>query len=209
MANTFGPMVSMRSGRRSVRACPMALASWMGATTVMSPNGASVSASSRIPSEWTPSSLVTRMRGMGNIDDSTRFLACLGRPGPLPLSADNDDRLNAPRPSPTPAPQPAALGHRPLQPALQLLHAGGGVRVAAARGHPGLRRDRASGGRVRLAGREQGAPHRRRAAAPPGRDRSRAPAGGPAGHRRPGDDHQRRAARGARRPRSRRRGCTG
>ena len=29
---------SMRSGRRSVSACPMALASWIGATTVMSPN---------------------------------------------------------------------------------------------------------------------------------------------------------------------------
>ena len=43
-AKTFGPMVSMRSGRRSVSACPMALASWIGATTVMSPNGGSVSA---------------------------------------------------------------------------------------------------------------------------------------------------------------------
>src|SRR6188472_390631 len=41
----------------------------------MSPSGASVSASSRMPSEWTPSSLVTRMRGMGNFDDSTRFFA--------------------------------------------------------------------------------------------------------------------------------------
>jgi hypothetical protein len=44
---------------------------------VTSPNGASVSASSRMPSEWTPSSLVTEMRGMGNIDDSTRFSALL------------------------------------------------------------------------------------------------------------------------------------
>src|SRR4029078_12844879 len=46
----------------------------------MSPSGASVSASSRIPSEWTPSSLVTRMRGMGNIDDNTRFSARIEAP---------------------------------------------------------------------------------------------------------------------------------
>ena len=56
---------SMRSGRRSVSACPMALASWIGATTVTSPRGPSASARALIPSELTPSSLVTRMRGIG------------------------------------------------------------------------------------------------------------------------------------------------
>src|SRR4029450_3165906 len=54
----------------------------MGAATVPSPSGASVSASSRMPSEWTPSSLVTRMRGMGNIDDSTRFSGLFAAPRP-------------------------------------------------------------------------------------------------------------------------------
>ena len=38
-----------------------------------------------------------------------------------------------------PAPQPPDLGHRPLQHAVPLLHAGGGVRLAAARVDPHLR----------------------------------------------------------------------
>ena len=36
-----------------------------GATTVTSPSGVSAAASARMPSEWTPSSLVTRIRGIG------------------------------------------------------------------------------------------------------------------------------------------------
>ena len=53
---------------------------------------------------------------------------------------DNDPSAQRqPRP---PSPQPPPLGHRPLQPALQLLHARAGVRVAAARGHPPLRGNR-------------------------------------------------------------------
>ena len=39
------------------------------------------------------------------------------------------------------AAEPAAVGHRPLQPALRVLHAGGGLRLAAARGPPALRGD--------------------------------------------------------------------
>src|SRR5688500_18146788 len=40
----------------------------MGATTVTSPSGASTAASALIPSAWTPSSLVTSMRGIGTTD---------------------------------------------------------------------------------------------------------------------------------------------
>ena len=63
-AYQFSATGSMRSGRRSVSACPMALASWMGATTVMSPNERTACTSARIPSEWTPSSFVTRILGI-------------------------------------------------------------------------------------------------------------------------------------------------
>src|SRR2546426_7806657 len=42
------------------------------------------------------------------------------------------------------APQPAHFGHGPVQPALQVLHAGGGVHLAAARDHPLVRGDRKS-----------------------------------------------------------------
>src|SRR6185369_1761843 len=68
MPNVFGPIVSMRSGRRSVSAWPMALASCIGATIVMLPRWPSAAASVLIPSEWTPSSLVTRMSYIGIFD---------------------------------------------------------------------------------------------------------------------------------------------
>ena len=55
---------SMRSGRRSVSAWPIALASIWGATMTTSPSGSSDAASAWIPSERTPSSLVTRMRNI-------------------------------------------------------------------------------------------------------------------------------------------------
>ena len=55
-------------------------------------------------------------------------------------------RLGHTRPA---APQPAALGHRPLQSALPLLHARGRVPLAAARGRPHVRRDQPPRGSVR------------------------------------------------------------
>ena len=100
----------------------------------------------------------------------------------------------------SPAPQPAHLRHRPLQPALPVLHARGGVRLAAPRRHPlasrrsaswstcsprsGVDKVRLTGGepllRARLAGWWRCSPRKPRLA-------------------RPRDDHQRRAARRARR----------
>ncbi len=53
------------------------------------------------------------------------------------------------RPPRTASPEPPALGDRPLQPALRLLHARGRVRLAAARGHPPLRGDRPARRRLR------------------------------------------------------------
>ena len=61
-----------------------------------------------------------------------------------------------------PAPQPPHLGHRPLQPPVPVLHAGGGVRLAPAGIDPHLRGDRPAGGifaglgvtKVRLTGGE-------------------------------------------------------
>ena len=53
-----------RSGRRSVSAWPIALASICGATTVTSPRRATARASAWMPSDRTPSSLVTRIRFM-------------------------------------------------------------------------------------------------------------------------------------------------
>jgi hypothetical protein len=50
-ANVRSAIASSRSGRRSVSACPIALASSMGATTVTSPIARSASASARIPSD--------------------------------------------------------------------------------------------------------------------------------------------------------------
>jgi hypothetical protein len=44
-------IASRRNGCRSVRPWPTALASWIGATIVTSPNGAIAAASARMPSE--------------------------------------------------------------------------------------------------------------------------------------------------------------
>src|ERR1051326_524878 len=65
MPKVFGAIVSMRSGRRSVNAWPIALASCMGATMVTLPRCPSAAASTLMPSECTPSSLVTRMSCIG------------------------------------------------------------------------------------------------------------------------------------------------
>ncbi len=61
-AYTRSEMVSSLSGLRSVSACPIALASAKGATTVTSPRVFIASASALMPSECTPSSFVTRIR---------------------------------------------------------------------------------------------------------------------------------------------------
>ncbi len=66
------------------------------------------------------------------------------------------------------APQPPDLGHGPVQPALRLLHARGGLRLAAAAGHPPLRGDRPSRRRVHGTGRRPRPAHRRRAPRAPG-----------------------------------------
>ena len=63
--------------------------------------------------------------------------------------------------------QPPAVGHRPLQSALPLLHAGGRVPLAAARGRADVRGDQPAGGSVRRGRRRSAAADRRRAAAPP------------------------------------------
>ena len=99
-----------------------------------------------------------------------------------------------PRRARSPAPQPAPLGHRPLQPALPVLHAGGGVRLAAARRHPDFEEIGAlvdvfadlGVDKVRLTG---GEPLLRRDLHRLVRLLAAKPA-----HPRPGHDHQRRAA---------------
>jgi hypothetical protein len=58
------PERSIRSGRRSVSAWPMALASRCGATMVTAPSLETARASSCRPADRTPSSLVTRIRFM-------------------------------------------------------------------------------------------------------------------------------------------------
>ncbi len=63
--------------------------------------------------------------------------------------------------------------HRPLQPALRLLHAGGGCRVRAARGDADVRGDRALRRVRRLGGHQQDPADRRRAARAPRRGRPR------------------------------------
>src|SRR5204863_5705787 len=68
MPKFFGAIVSKRSGRRSVNAWPMALASCIGATIVTLPRCPSAAASVLIPSECTPSSLVTRISRIGIFD---------------------------------------------------------------------------------------------------------------------------------------------
>src|SRR5205814_8357146 len=68
MPNVFGAIVSMRSGRRSVSAWPIALASCIGATIVTFPRCPSAAASVLMPSECTPSSLVTRISRIGIFD---------------------------------------------------------------------------------------------------------------------------------------------
>ncbi len=66
------------------------------------------------------------------------------RRGARPRPAHRRRRPGArPRLEP-PARQPAALGHRSVQHAVPLLHAGGGLRLAAARVDPHLRGDRAA-----------------------------------------------------------------
>src|SRR5262245_27039159 len=65
-AYTASRICSSRSGRLSVNACPIALASSTGATMVTSPSGRSASARIAIPSERYPSSLVTRIKAMRN-----------------------------------------------------------------------------------------------------------------------------------------------
>ena len=63
--------------------------------------------------------------------------------------------------------RPARVPHRPLQPALFLLHAGRGTRLAARRRHPHRRRGRPPHRHRRHASRgRRGAVHRRRAADP-------------------------------------------
>ena len=70
----------------------------------------------------------------------------------------------------------ARVGDRSLQPALRLLHAGDGIRLAAAGRPADLRGNRSARLDLRVAGRGTRAPHRRRAAAPPGSGRPRGPA---------------------------------
>ena len=101
-AKMFGPTRSMRSGRRSVSAWPMALASWIGATMVTSPRRRSASASALIPSECTPSSLVTSMRGIGTYDCTIRVGAC---PPTSPVNRSNTAAIPA---SAAPAPNAVA-----------------------------------------------------------------------------------------------------
>ena len=67
----------------------------------------------------------------------------------LDLRADRPETLESRRAasrhvSGRPLREPPDLGHRPVQPALPVLHAGAGLRLAAARGHPRLRGDRAA-----------------------------------------------------------------
>src|SRR4029079_1808640 len=71
-AYQFSCIRCMRSGRVRVRACPVALCSRSGATTITSAISDSDAARSLIPSEKMPSSLVTRMR-------VKRGLGCPGR----------------------------------------------------------------------------------------------------------------------------------
>src|SRR5215471_15975189 len=59
----FSPTRLARRGLCRVSEWPAALRSWSGATVKTSPTGSSADASRSIPSEKTPSSLVTRMRG--------------------------------------------------------------------------------------------------------------------------------------------------
>src|SRR5215468_4619614 len=59
----FSPTRLARSGLCRVREWPAALRSWSGATVKTSPTGSRADASLSMPSEKTPSSLVTRMRG--------------------------------------------------------------------------------------------------------------------------------------------------
>ena len=69
----------------------MALASTFGATTVTSPSRRSASASTWMPSERTPSSLVTRMRGMGFISISGERLL----PAPATATTPRTERRPA------------------------------------------------------------------------------------------------------------------
>ena len=106
------------------------------------------------------------------------------------------------------APQPAPVGHRPLQPALPLLHAGGRLRLAAARERCSLRGNRGARRRLRRARRRSRpaspAANRCSAATCPTLSRSWRRSRRP----RPGADDQRRAARRPGRRAARRPACT-
>src|SRR5687768_9776428 len=90
---------------------------------------------------------------------------CPSSSGPIPdrqllpfaLWPLTDNGSSDPRQLPAAAAEPAPVGDGPVQPALQLLHAGTGLRLAAARGHPAFRGDREAGRRLRLSGRRQSA----------------------------------------------------
>ena len=103
---------------------------------------------------------------------------------------------------------PAPLHHRPLQPALHLLHAGGGRRGPRPRRDPQLRGARRLRARRRRRRHHQGAHHRRRAARPPGLRRFRRHARAHQRHRRHLAHHQRRAAAEVRARAGRRAVCT-
>ena len=93
---------------------------------------------------------------------------------------------------------PAGLAHRPLQPALLLLHACRGPRLAARRGGAHRRRSGpADPGRRRAARHPRGPVHRRRAAGPPRDRRHRRADHAHRPRRRDLDDHQRARAGGS------------
>ena len=95
------------------------------------------------------------------------------------------------------AAEPPGLRDGPVQPALPVLHAGGGVRLAQPRRSAHLRGDSAGGRGVHRAGGGQGAAHRRGASPAPRRGGPGRHAGVGSGRSRPGDDDQRRPPRGA------------
>ena len=121
----------------------------------------------------------------------------------VPDCADHDAMIHGSIARPA-AEKSAAVGHRPLQPALQLLHARSRVRLAAAPRHPAVRRDEHAGRRVRAGGRRSRPAHRRRAAAaarfaradPDDRAQARDPRSGADDQRRDAGRPGARAARG-------------
>ena len=112
-----------------------------------------------------------------------------------------DARPRHPRPA---AAQPAPVGDRPLQPPVPLLHAGGRVPLAAARGRADVRGDRAAGGSAspKSASTGCGSPAASRCCAATSRSSSRLLASRAVGARSGAHDQRRPARRRGRRPAS-------